>query len=124
MADSLAYALRAPRARKWDTSSYSVAGLYSWLERRAWSRSAAGRAVRDVVGGAEYSGRDLSAYDYTAAQLANRGASILPLLMDDTEEDVDRPVWDAGAATSSFETGCSELREKTGQLNEWGVFER
>jgi len=44
--------------------------------------------------------------------------------MDDTEEDVDRPVWDAGAATSSFETGCSELREKTGQLNEWGVFER
>ena len=80
--------------------------------------------MRDVAGGAEYSGRDLSAYDYTAAQLANRGASILPPLMDDSEEGVDGPIWDAVAATSSFETGCSELREKTGHANEWEVFER
>ena len=48
----------------------------------------------------------------------------MPPLMDDSEEGVDGPIWDAVAATSSFETGCSELREKTVNLNQWEVFER
>ena len=111
MIDSLAYALRDPRARDWGPSSYSVAGRYSWLERRAWSGRAAGRAVRDVVRVRSVLGEGPSTYCYAAAHFANGGASILPLLMDDAEEG---SRWsDPGTqkrGIARFQTDCARLR--------------
>jgi len=87
MTDSLAYALRDPRAREWDPPrTRSLSGVSGW-HRRTWSLSAAGRALRDVELGAEHSGRDTNQYGSADARFANRGASILPLLMDNAEED-------------------------------------
>ena len=42
---------------------------------------AAERAVRDVVRGAEHSGRDINQYGNADAQFATRRKSILPLLI-------------------------------------------
>ena len=42
--------------------------------------------MRDVARGAEYSGRDPNQYGNADARFANRGKSILPLLMDEAEE--------------------------------------
>ena len=111
MTDSLAYALRDPRAREWDPPrTRSSSGVSGW-HRRTWSLSAAGRAVRDVARGAEHSGRDPNQYGNADARFANRGKSILPLLINDAEEGRSMVrTWNTEARNSGFQTDCARLR--------------